>query len=522
MARDDETGNSLKLIAGSSLIVLIAIISSKLISYVYKILVARVFGPEAYGLFSLGLIILGVFMALATLGLADGLLRYVSFYRGKEEFGKIKFLINKSFKIMFIGSIISVIILMLLADIIAVYIFHNPELAYYLRILAISLPFGVFSGALLAIIRAFENIKAYAFLMNFLQNFLKVAFLAILIFAGWKGDAILFSYVLAYIALAISAYLIYKKQVSAVYSKADRDLTRSERKNVTKDLFVYSWPLTFSGMVLALFFWTDSLLLGFFTNANDVGIYSAAITIVGLFSISQDIFMQIFVPIVSKNLSMGKKELIRDITKQISKWILLLNIPLFIALFFFPETIINILFGEQYLGATSALRILAVGGIFIGFTNLFVSLINIKGGTKRVLVIFLLFSILNAILDIILIPIYGIVGAAIATTITWFLFAIVLVINIKKSYGFYPLNKTFIKIIGVSFIPSVLFYILSGMFKHSLTNLIALGVSFVLVYLLLILLTKCLDRNDLDIITAAKNRVMRIGGLRYQEPYPEV
>ncbi len=505
MKSQEETSRNLRLIVNSSYVVLIGVILSKIISYFYKIIVARGFGPEIFGLFSLGLIIVGIVGAAASLGLAEGLLRYVSFYRGKKESNKIKFIVNRAVKLMFFTSILGALLLFAFSDFISTVLLNEPELSYFLKILGISLPFSMLSGAFVSIIRAFENIRAYSFLVNVLHNLLKVFFLLILLWVGLKRDAILFSYVLAYVGLFFVSYWITSKQLKSVAARK-KELSGIEKENIARSLFSYSWPLVFSSILLNLFFWIDSLILGIFTNAESVGLYNAAITIVGLFSIAQDLFMQIFIPVISRNLSLGKKEVIKEVSKQVFKWILIINLPLFLILFLFPGVIINLFFGAEYLFAEDALKILALGALFSGFMSLFIGLISTKGKTKKTLAMFIVFSVLNVILDIILIPIYGIEGAASATAIVWVIFTITLFINIKKEYGFYPIKKAAIKIAFVSIIPSLILYVMSENLIPNLPNLILSGVVFAVIYILLIFITKSLDNNDWEIINSIKTK----------------
>ena len=77
--------SSLKVLAKTSMVVFIGVLLSKVFTYAYRILIARYFGPEEYGLFSLAFMILGFFTALSSLGLIEGVLRYLPIYRGKEQ-----------------------------------------------------------------------------------------------------------------------------------------------------------------------------------------------------------------------------------------------------------------------------------------------------------------------------------------------------------------------------------------------------------------------------------------------------
>ena len=104
---EDKEKYYLKLLASSSVSIFLAVIISKAFSYGYKIFIARFFGVETYGLFSLAIIILGFFMAFASLGLHDGLTRYIAYYRGKKERKKIKTITSFSIKVLIFTGIVS-------------------------------------------------------------------------------------------------------------------------------------------------------------------------------------------------------------------------------------------------------------------------------------------------------------------------------------------------------------------------------------------------------------------------------
>jgi len=87
-----QVDNSLKLIAKTSFIVFIGVVLSKVLAYVYRIIIARQFGPEMYGVFSLAIMIGGWFAAFSALGLSDGISRFIPIYRGKKEVEKIRYI----------------------------------------------------------------------------------------------------------------------------------------------------------------------------------------------------------------------------------------------------------------------------------------------------------------------------------------------------------------------------------------------------------------------------------------------
>ena len=111
--RDNHLEHYLKLMAKSSIIVFIGLFLSKVLAYAYRIIIARYFGAEIYGLFSLALILITLFASFASFGLIDGLIRFVSFYRGKNQNDKIRYLFR--YTIIFLA--ISILILPLCSSI---------------------------------------------------------------------------------------------------------------------------------------------------------------------------------------------------------------------------------------------------------------------------------------------------------------------------------------------------------------------------------------------------------------------
>ena len=131
-----------KLVKGAG-ILFFGIVISKILTYVYRILVARMLGSEQYGLLVLGLAIGGIATIVGGLGLNAGTLRYVSFFRGKKQEAKIKGVISSSMKIGLVSSIITGIVLFLLSTILSQHVFNDLRLIPIFKIISFLIPFSV-------------------------------------------------------------------------------------------------------------------------------------------------------------------------------------------------------------------------------------------------------------------------------------------------------------------------------------------------------------------------------------------
>lgn len=510
-----DTGYHLRLIVKTSFFIFLSIIVSKIFSYIYKVIIARTFGPEPFGLFSLAIIISGLFITFALFGLSDGLVRFIPYYRGKKSYEKIKHIIKISLAFTLATSVISAILLYIFSDTIALAIFHNSELSIYLKIISFVGPFAAISGIFLPVLRGFERVKTYTLLINVLQNGSKLLLVVLFIYLGFGANSLTLSYLFSFIFLALFSYLLGRKILKTI--KIDNPLSSTEKKRVASELISYSWPLVFVGLLYTLFYWTDSLVLGYFQEAVYVGIYNAAITLVTLFSIAPDLFMQLFLPMVTAKYSENKKVLIKDLTKQVSKWIYMINLPLFMVIIAFPGVIINFFFGPEFLAAEIPLRILAFGALFSGFLSLLFGLISMRGESKTILNGYLVFAAINLILDISLVKAFGMVGAAIATSIVWILFNISMTLIVKRRLGFFPYKGVLVKITLVTAILLALLLVAANIIVPTLINLIIVGISFSLIYISLIFFTGCLDKNDWMILGAILAKVRTLSGFKISD-----
>jgi len=506
-ANQEEVDRSLKLIFKSSIFVFLGIVLSKVLSYLYRIVIARDFGPEVYGIFSLATMILLFLVSFANLGLVEGILRFVSFYRGKNNINKIRYVFRFSLYALFFSSILVGIILFLFADFISLRFFHNPNLIIYLRIFSVLVPFYIFLYSFLSVIQAYEKIKVYSFILDFLENFLKLIFLLILIFLGFVANAIIFSYILGVISVFLAAFLYCKYRLPEIFKKYT--LSKKSEKDIKKKLISYSWPLVFSTLLYVLFSDIDSFCIGFFKDVTQVGIYNAAVPIAALMVFSPVLFLRLFFPIITREFSKKNTELIKELSKQVQKWIMIVNVPLLFLIVLFPGAFINILFGSEYITAENSLRFLAIGFFFNSLCLIFYNLISMVGKSKLILLNILITAILNIIINISLIPVMGITGAAIGTMISYFVLMIIFFFQVRHYLSIIPLKKEMYGVILSATIPLVLLIFLKQLVPYNLLNLFLLVLFYGLSYLLLIFLTKSLDDNDLMILSTLKNKFFK-------------
>lgn len=501
-----EVISSLKILARSFVIIGLIIVTSKLLSYAYRIVIARYLGPEIYGLFSLAIMVSGWFIAICAFGLSDGLLRYISIFRGQNQVEKIRYIFRKTMIVLSISGVISATVLFLLADFISVGIFHDSSLKIYLQIFSIVIPVSILLGPLLSAMIAYGRVQTQAFLVNVLQNVTKLVFLIMLLFIGYKTTAPAWSHLISLVFVIAAAYLICRYKISGIFIKSKLD--DKQKKLVFGEMFSYSWPLLFLGIVTSMFYWIDTFVIGYYIDAAAVGLYNAAVPIALLLSFAQELFTRTFFPLITMQYGRGNKGVINETTKQLGKWVFLMNVPLLIVIMLFPGAIINIFFGAEYLGASTALRFLAVGAFAYSLGSISMSLVSMTGKSKIVLMNFTLISIFNFILCMILVPMYGINGAAFATMLSYIAVSVMFFLQTKHYLNIVPFKRTMLKISLAAIVAAAALVMLRALIdSRSILVLIVITGIFGLVYSALVILTGCLDSNDKIILLTGWNKI---------------
>ena len=131
-----------------------------------------------------------------------------------------------------------------------------------------------------------------------------------------------------------------------------------------------------------------------------------------------------------------------------------------------------------------------------------------KGKSKTILINVLSTAIINLILNALLIPKYGITGAAIATAITWFILGFLLLIEGRYYLSIVPLRRKVARIALASILPFIALILVKDIVPHTFISLLLSSILFMLIYLALVFWTGCLDKYDLTLLRSLKKKII--------------
>jgi O-antigen/teichoic acid export membrane protein len=505
--------NTLKIIVRSSFIIFIGLFLSKAFTFLYRIIIARYYDSSVYGLFTLSFMIVTWIILICSFGLYDSIARYIPFYRGREQNNKIRYLVQNSLRLLTIVGIISGILLFLCSNLIGSF-FNSEDLNIFLKIFAFSIPFLIILDVLHIIILSFENATAYSLIYNIFQSGIKPLLLIIFIFIGLGGIiSVSFSFTIGSILSMILIYIYFLKKFPDIFW--NYTIYKKDKFEINKEIFIYAFPLLLTNIVGGIFSSIDSFLLGHFKTVSDVGLYNSALTIATLLLVTPILFIKLFFPLIMKEYSKKNIFIISELSKQVTKWIFLINFPIFILMILFPGVIINLLFGKEYLFASNGLRILLIGNLISSVFMISIYLVSMIGKSKINLINTIICSILNLILNFILIPLpkifgidnnFGLIGAALSNTISTISFSILFIIEARYYTTILPIRKKMLNIILSTLPPAILIYFLRNIFTMNIIRILLLTILFFCIYIILLFVTKSLDKNDFMILNSIKNK----------------
>jgi O-antigen/teichoic acid export membrane protein len=277
----------------------------------------------------------------------------------------------------------------------------------------------------------------------------------------------------------------------------------------------FSWPLFFVYFSGFLILYTDTLMIGYFKTSQDVGIYSVAHRTALLIGIAIASFNSIFAPIISDLYNRHKQRELEKLFKIVTKWIFSFSLPVFLIIVFFAKSILGI-FGQEFTPGTKCLIILCIGWIIhsaVGSVGIMISMI---GRPKINLLNVSSVLILNIILNLILIPEYGIVGAALATTLSISIIRIISLFEVYLILRIHPYQADILKPMAAGGI--ALFFLIFMKKNISWMNdgLSAIGIgSFILLAIYAIgLYLLGIGEEDKMVLNNIKKRLQLINGLK--------
>jgi O-antigen/teichoic acid export membrane protein len=317
------------------------------------------------------------------------------------------------------------------------------------------------------------------YLENIVLPISRFLLIAVAIAAGFRAIGVAWAYTISYglVAVLSTLYLIRR---TPLFSSAEPELMHGK-------LLKFSTPLMITATTAILFSNVDTFIIGYFSSTGQVGIYNVVYPLAALLSTVLRSFGFIFMPSISELHSSGKVEEMGRTFQVVSKWILIATLPLFLIIVSYPDVVISATFGSEYVPGGLALSILAIGFFTHSISGPAGNTLTAIGMPQRVMYTNLVVILMNVALNLYLIPRYGIVGAAVATTVGYALMNSLFLIQLQRETGLHPFRSSFFQPAVVALTLWTILYISAQSFSRTLSVLLLLSLIFSIVYFVIIL-----------------------------------
>lgn len=374
-------------------------VSGRLLRTGLIIYAARVLGPASWGAFSYVMSLVAFMTIFSDMGMGAIVTRESS---KNPEFSK------KYFSTAFCLKLVLLVIGMSLLTFGAPYITNIPEAKALMPLVAIILFFDSLRNFGFVISRAKEKMQLEALneiITNFAITALGLAFLYFIPTSRSLASAYIYGVAIGFFTIL----LMLKDHFFSFLINFDKTLI----KPIIKD----SLPFALASFLGAIMINTDLIMIGWMRPANEVGFYSAAQKPVQVFYTIASLFAVSIFPALAKTLKDSLEKGGRILEKAVSMS-LFIAIPLSLGGIILADQIIGLLFGLEYLAATSSFQILMLTIIII-FPSVIVSNSILAHEQQKHFIAFsMIGAIGNIVFNFLLIPYFGIAGASASTVLT--------------------------------------------------------------------------------------------------------
>ncbi|MDB2675118.1 flippase [Flavobacteriales bacterium] len=408
-----------------------------IVGYGFAIYITNQYGAYVFGQYVTALLVVEILSIVSRLGIDTSLVRFVSKYAQKGAVNLINQLYFKSVAIVTFAAIFFTLLLVFFSVEIAE--FMNLEREYLVIVSFSFIPLVLFYMNVQAI-RGLKKMVSYSFLNNVAITF--GVFLFLVLFSVFTASEVLpiYAYVSSVIILTMLSYFLWfnhKSKVSVVNSDDDMPLS-------TNELLTTSFPLLLGQSMMIIMGKVDLFMLANMSSSDQVGIYNIALKLSMLSYMGLMAINSIAAPKFSEIYSSGDLDALKKIVQQSTKTIFWISLPVLTLLILFPEFILS-MFGEEFKIASFTLIILSVGKMVSAISGSVGTFLQMVGKQKVFQNILIFAAVVNIVLNYFLIPSHGIGGAAIASATSGILWNVLMIIYIKRNFGFYTIYIPWIK-----------------------------------------------------------------------------
>ena len=421
-------------------------------TFAANILISRSFGGGDAGATALGIVTIGTqFAFIVAAGTRFGMdmasVRYVAIEIGAGHSGRVRAVVSRSALLAATLSVVVGALTIALAGPIGRAL-SDPSTAGQtvaaMRAAGMAIPFVAITYVWLGGSRGLKVMRHTLYVQWVAQPILWIVLMLALWNLGDKTESMaVWAYALSWIIAAIGARFFWAS-IGRRYPKEPAGA------GLTRGLIKYGAPRAPAALLSQGLFWIDYFVASYIglpsVTPDDLGVYASCVRVALAMVLFLTAVSYVFSPFVADLHARGERQKLDKLFKAITRWTVAGTIPILLLMLLAPAAILQLFGGENFTAGTTALRILVIGqaiNVSVGAAGF---VLIMAGRTGWDLSVYALSAALDLVLSFVLVPKFGINGAAAAQAITIACSNWLRLVLVKRFVGIFPWDKPYARL----------------------------------------------------------------------------
>jgi O-antigen/teichoic acid export membrane protein len=438
-----ESRRDLASLARGWLLSLLGLGASGIFGLAFGIVIARGLGAAGAGVFFTSVAVFTIGAVAAQFGATTGLIRSIARFRALDELDSIRPTLAAAFlPVVVAGLVLGSTLFVFAHDIAAAILDGNAAVTAerYLRVFAPFLPLAVVTSAILGATRGFGTMIPLVAIEHIGKGLLRPALALAVLGAGLGSVALALAWALphalGFLAAVLALVLVMKRT-----ARPNRR-TYVPSAGLTSEFWRFTAPRGAAGILQIALAWLDTILVAALASPHEAGIYRAAISFINQGSFANQAIVFVVGPLLSGLLAQRLHDRAQSVYHTATWWLSALSWPIYLTFAVFAPLFMSV-FGSKFVAGSTALVILSLPMLLAMAAGPVNVVLVMAGKSSWNLYNVAIALVTNVVLNVVLIPPFGITGAAVAWAVTIVVSNVAALLEVGLLLKLRPLGRGF-------------------------------------------------------------------------------
>jgi O-antigen/teichoic acid export membrane protein len=406
--------------------------------FAIQLSLARMYGPTQLGLYVLGATVFTVATNLAQFGMDQSVVRFVAEYRAKNDAARVRGTILLSLGATLALGLMLALLMFLGSGLLANSVFDKRSLEGVLRLFSGAVPFAALMGTALVATQGLQTMKPTSYVQQISRPLINFVLIVVFFLLETQILGAVVATVLSMVAGCVLAFYYLRRMFPKLLGGDTEPVFEG------RELFSVSVPMGMVNLTRYVNAWGAVAVIGILGTAKEVGVYNVAARTGFLSAMVLVGFSGIFNPVISSLYSRGLLRDLGSLYQDVCRWTFMGSFLLFLPTVVLGKDIM-VVFGQAFISGWPVMILISSAQLFscsVGPTN---RVLAMTGNQKVFLLAILGSTVVSLAGSVALVPLYGAMGAAAATTAGVVLFNVASVGFVHRLLGVWPYTRQYLK-----------------------------------------------------------------------------